>query len=89
MYVRHLSFRQKRQQTRKTVNEAHTAIQEQCYFFQLWKAQKHSARKSSFIHGLSPTATVLTFFSNSYIINATKYNKINVGTPSFAAFIIG
>ncbi len=50
---------------------------------------KACSAKEQFYHGLSPTATVLTFFSNSYIINATKYNKTNVGTPSVAAFIIG
>lgn len=48
MHVRHLSFRQKRQQTRKTVNEAHTAIQEQCYFFQLKMAKGDSTSNVSY-----------------------------------------
>ena len=48
MYVRHLSFRQKRQQTRKTVNGAHTAIQEQCYFFQLKMAKGDSTSNVSY-----------------------------------------
>ena len=48
MYVRPLSFRQKRQQTRKTVNEAHTAIQEQCYLFQLKMAKGDSTSNVSY-----------------------------------------
>ena len=48
MHVRHLSFRQKRQQTRKTVNEARTAIQEQCYFFQLKMAKGDSTSTVSY-----------------------------------------